>query len=277
MTRNVHSLLEAMMRFGYAARGVVYVIVGFIATFAALYGGEAQGSHGAMDYLINKPAGGIMVALIGVGFLSYATFRFLDGVFNIEEHDGKKGALTRLARLVQSVFYTGLGLSAFSILKYRGDQNSGSAGGGDGVESWTAKLMDWPFGPTLVTLVGLIVAGVGVYLFYQAWKTNWKKRLVNTPMTEKLEPVIRYGVVAHGIVLLIIGGLMAYAGLVVDPEHAAGAGEAMEWLERQAFGKWLLLATGIGTIAFAAYCFVEAIWRESPFDDTHDAVKLAAA
>lgn len=273
MTQNVHSFLEAMMRYGYFARGVVYVIVGIIAAFTALYGGEAQGSHGAMDYLINKPAGGVMVGLIGVGFFSYAAFRFLDGVFNIEVHDGKKGALARVARIVQSIFYAGLAISAFSILKYRGDRS----GGEDGVENWTAKLMDWPFGPTLVTLAGLVVAGVGVYLFYQAWKENWKKRIVNTRTTENLEPVIRYGIVAHGVVLLIIGGLMAYAGLVVDPDHAAGAGEAMEWLERQAFGKWLLLAVAIGTLAFAAYCFVEAVWRESPFDDSHKAVKLAAA
>jgi hypothetical protein len=49
----------------------------------------------------------------------------------------------------------------------------GSGGGDSSKQALTAKLMSQPFGLWMVGAVGLIVIGVGLYHFYQAYKATF--------------------------------------------------------------------------------------------------------
>jgi len=62
-------------------------------------------------------------------------------------------------------------------------------------------------------------------------------------------------------VLLIIGGMVTYAGWTTNPDRAVGLGEALALLETQPFGRTLLGLGGAGMVAFALYCFVLAVYR----------------
>jgi len=75
----------------------------------------------------------------------------------------------------KAVVYLALAGSALSILM--GTGKSGQAQANDA----TATLMGLPFGPALITVAGIAVAGVGVYHIYKGWTGGFRKDLASTP------------------------------------------------------------------------------------------------
>src|SRR6476661_6833659 len=63
-------------RAGYAAKGVVYIVIGALAAKAAAgSGGRATDSKGALVEIGDGPFGTLALVLIGVGLLGYMTWR----------------------------------------------------------------------------------------------------------------------------------------------------------------------------------------------------------
>ncbi len=53
-----HPWIERLARFGYAAKGVVYIVVGVLATLTALgVGGETTNAQGALRSIARQPFG----------------------------------------------------------------------------------------------------------------------------------------------------------------------------------------------------------------------------
>lgn len=63
---------------GYAARGFVLVIIGYLIVHAALTANpkEAKGTDGAFDFVQNN-FGGVLMAVIAVGLIAYGAFMFV--------------------------------------------------------------------------------------------------------------------------------------------------------------------------------------------------------
>lgn len=269
--------IEILMRAGYAARGAVYLTVGVLALYAAFGGGQAKGSSGALETLAAQPFGQIMLAFIAAGLFAYAAWRAADAFLDLEnEGDDAEGFASRAGQFMSGATHAFLGATAGAIL-WKGSQDSGSGSGGSSTENWTATIMSEPLGRWLVAIAGLITLGVGVYMFIKAWRAKHKEKIRNTSFTEKFAPAIRFGVLAHGAVLLIIGGLIAFAGFTADPEKAAGLGEALRIIEAQPFGRTLLGLAGAGMIGFALYCAVMAVYRIAPSVQNTGEVKTLAA
>ena len=261
-TKTTNRAIEWLMRAGYGARGAVYLLVGAIAVFAAVNGGEAEGSTGALNFLVQQPFGQTMLAFVAVGLFAYTAWRFADAFMDLEnEGDDAEGRFSRAGQFMSGVTHAFLGVSAVLIL-IKGAQTDDA--GRTTTENWTAAIMSEPFGRWVVGIAGLVTISVGVYLFIKAWRAQYKEDIRNTPTTEKLAPVIRFGLVAHGIVLLLIGGLIGYAAWTTDPDQAAGLGEALRIMEQQTHGRVLLGVIGAGLAAFAAYCGVRAVYGIVP-------------
>lgn len=276
MQQSANTGIEALMRAGYAARGVVYLIVGGIAFFAAVNGGEAEGSTGALAFLVRQPFGMALLSIVAAGLFAYTAWRFVDGVMDLEnEGDNAEGYASRAGQLLSGATHAVLGVTAVSIILNGAD--SQNDGGRNSAESWTAMLIDNPLGRAVILAAGAVTVGVGIYLFIKAYKAAYKSKIRQTETTQKLAPVIRFGLVAHGVVLLIIGGLITWAGLTHDPDKAAGLEEALRILETQTFGRTLLGLAGAGLAGFAVYCFVMARYRIVPKLTTKDIKTLSAS
>jgi hypothetical protein len=93
--------LERGARLGYAAQGVVYLIVGGLAFLAATgRGGGTTDTRGALQSLLSQPFGRVLLALAALGLLGYALWRVMMGVRDPERGgsgDGRKQALARRA------------------------------------------------------------------------------------------------------------------------------------------------------------------------------------
>ncbi|GGD01918.1 DUF1206 domain-containing protein [Aquisalinus flavus] len=267
-----NQVLGWAMRIGYAARGLVYLIIGALAAFAAINGGEAEGTGGALAYLARQPFGKFLLATVAAGLFTYAIWRALDALLDLEdEGNDPAGIGNRVGQFMSGATHAVLGYTALMIVI------GVSSGGGNGAEDSSEMVMNYPGGRLLVIGAGLTTGAVAIYLAIKSCRSNWKDKIRDTKLTEMLMPYVRFGLMSHGVVLLLIAGMLIWAGVTIDSDKAAGLEEALTILERQAFGRIILFVTGIGLIGFSTYCFVYAGYRIVPKLAGRDERPLSAA
>jgi hypothetical protein len=251
-----------VMRAGYAARGLVYTVVGGIAVWSAWTGGSAQGTTTALATLQTQPFGLVLLWIMAVGLWAYAVWRFFDAGLDLEDYgsDGE-GWAARAGLVVTGLVHAALGVSVASLAM--GDSSSGG-GGGSGTEGLVARILQMEGGRWIVAAVAVCVLGAGVYYAHKGFTQKYKENIVNTPTTERLEPVLQFGLIAQGIVVSIIGLLIGYAAWTVDASEAGGLGAAFEQIRQAPFGRFLLIGIALGLVAFAVENFVEAVYRVVP-------------
>src|SRR5690242_8518745 len=68
--------IEGLGRFGYVAKGVVYLIVGLLAVQTALgRGGEPTDQRGALAHIAQAPFGQVLLVVMTVGLIGYAIWK----------------------------------------------------------------------------------------------------------------------------------------------------------------------------------------------------------
>jgi hypothetical protein len=254
-------------RFGYAAKGIVYIIIGALAIQVALgSGGQTTGPSGALDTIARQAYGQILLLAIAVGLFGYALWRFIQAWVD-PEHEGSdaKGMVKRSGYTISGIVYGLLGVEAIRLVIGSSAGGSGDGGGDQQAQDWTATLMAQPFGQWLVAIVGLILIGVGLYQGYRAYSAKFKQKLKLHEMsvTEQRWATRsgRLGFAARGVVYLMLGGFLIQAALTHNPEEAGGIGRALGELASQPYGPWLLGIVAAGLVAYGFFCFVLARYR----------------
>lgn len=213
--------------------------------------------------------------MIAVGLVAYGLWRVVNGCLDLEDH-GAKGLITRAGLVVTGIIHFGLAVSAARIAMVGGSSGGSGREGGGQVQSWTAALMSEPFGRRLVFAIGLITIGAGIYIAVKGIREKYKEHLRRTPTMEKLSPICRFGFIAHGVVAVLIGGFIAWAGWTSESSEAGGLGQAFETVRSAPFGAVLLTIAGIGMVRYAVYCVIEAVCRILPSQMGGDVSTLAA-
>ena len=110
-----------LARVGYAAKGIVYVVIGVLAARAAAgLGGATTDSRGALRVIAGGPFGQVSLAIIGVGLLGYMAWRLVAAVTDAERKgDEATGVAKRLAQAARGVAYGALGVQALRALGTR--------------------------------------------------------------------------------------------------------------------------------------------------------------
>lgn len=261
--RKASPWLVGLGRFGHAAKGVVYLLIGALAVQVALgRGGETTDNKGALARIAEAPFGKFLLIAMAVGIAGYALWRLLQALFDTDdEGSDAKGIVTRAGYVVSAVSYSALALSAVQLLR------TGSAGesSSQSAQSWTAQLMAKPFGPWLVAIVGLVVIGVGGYQIYKGYKAEFREDLelgrIGATEENWVTRLGRVGHIARGIVFGVIGIFLIVAALQTNPDEARGIDGALDTLAQQSFGPWLLGAVALGFVAYGLYMFAEARYR----------------
>jgi hypothetical protein len=254
--------VEALARLGYAAKGVVYAIIGVLAVQAAFgTGGSTEGSRGAIRTIAQQPFGRILLILMAVALLGYVIWRFAQSFLDAENNgtDGE-GIIKRIGYAVSGTAYALLGFMAVRIAV-----GAGSGGGGNSKQAWTAELLSQPFGQWLVGIVGAIIIGVGLYHFYKVYNESFMDNYKVGEMSQKERRLAhragQWGLSARGVTFVIIGIFFIQAARQHDPSEAQGLDAALSALASQPYGPWLLGAVAIGFVAYGIHCFVKARYR----------------
>jgi hypothetical protein len=254
--------IERLARLGYAAYGVVYLVIGILAAQAALGGrGQPTGTKGALYTILRQPFGQGLLSLVALGLLGYSGWRFVQALKDPEQ-EGRTaaGVSKRLGYFLSGVIHASLSLAAIGMV-------TGAAWGGDGEEAkgWTARLMALPWGSWLVGLTGAGILGGGLHQLYQAWRVQLDKELVLSHLSSGAQHWIvrfgRLGLAARGVVFGVTGGSLIVAAVRASPNEARGLADALQTLHDSPYGPGLLGGVGLGLVAYGLYQFVAARYR----------------
>ena len=259
----LHDLLELAARVGYGARGFVYLSVGCLILLSAVdLVGDAVGTKGALDWLVLRPLGRLWVFLIGLGLAAFVLWRVLQSVFDAD-HEGVSGhgLRTRMSQGFSGLSYAGLAFAAFSLL-VRGPDGDPAQAGVVRSQEQAETVLSLPFGNWLLAGVGLMILGIGVGNIVKAWREDFTEYLACSPRTcRRVSPLARAGHIARGLAYLPLAVLVILAGLRSSARDVTSFGSALEAVERQPAGSWILMATALGFVAFGAFSFIEARFR----------------
>lgn len=254
-------LLDGLARLGLAARGLVYVIVGWLAIQVALGGGDRQTDRtGALNAIAAKPFGRLLLLVLALGFAGYALWQLTEAAYghNDEDKDAKRTA-KRLSSLGKGLLYGTFCVSALRLATGSG------GGGGDKQQPLTARVLSVGGGRFLVGLVGVAVICGGGYLAVSGLRQKFEDKLDTQRMSEATrkvaEAVGTVGLVARGVVFALAGLFLVQAAVTFDPRRAKGLDATLQTIAARPYGLWLLGVTAFGLLAFGFYSFIEAVYR----------------
>lgn len=258
----LRDMLELAARVGYGARGFVYLSVGLLVLFATLdMVGDAVGVRGALEWLSQRPMGRVWMLLVGLGLTAFVMWRVLQAVFDAD-HEGtsRQGLMTRLGQLFSGLSYAGLAFAAFTL--FAGPRAVEPSEGVMESRERAAMLLDLPFGRWLLIAAGLAIFGIGVSNVVKAWREDFSEYLdCSARMCRRVTPLARFGHVARGLAYLPLAVLVVLAGWRARTAEVTSFGAALERVEQQTAGGWVLGFIALGFFAFGAFSFIEARFR----------------
>jgi hypothetical protein len=249
-----------LARLGYVAKGVVYAAIGFLALREVLgVGGRTTDPTGVMQVMAAQPFGGAMLALLAAGLACYALWKVVQGTADPDD----KGSDAH--GLVRRVGYVGSGI-IYGVLAYTAAQSIfGAEDTSEDAAAASAMAIQPPLGPILVGLVGLGVIGVGLYQLYAAYKAKFRDDLRLDQMSDSEERWVvyagRFGTAARAVAIGVAGAFLLLAAYHSDPSETRGLGAALEIVQHQPLGTYMLGAIAFGLIVYGAFMFAIAHYR----------------
>ena len=240
-----------MTRLGFAARGLMYASIGYL----ALRSGRTEDAGGVLDYLATG-AGGFLVAAMAAGFFSYGAWRLLEAWIDSEGH----GKDTKGDRRPPRRRRLGPGPSRpRRRRRARGAAHESGGGGdapgrrrGDGAEPARRR---------------------GAAVDRRGDRRRRRHPAIPQGLVAEipepsearggeagLDPWLgRAGFAARGIVFLVIGWLVVQAARSHSSAAAGGIDDALGSLPRS-----VQVAVAAGVILFGLFSLTEAVYRKMP-------------
>jgi len=240
-------------RFGMAAKGTVYCLIGVLTALAAFgQGGQKTGSKGALQYVAQQSYGQILLVILGIGLLGYVFWRMYQVFANPKGiENNTKGYAKRVAYFISGLIYGGFAYSAFKLAF---GSSSGKSGGMMG------SLMSGSNGDTIAIIIGLGMAIKAIYDLYRAYSNKFREEVEEAGLGQKEQKVLlnagKFGHTARGAVI----GLMAF--LTLKSGFASGSSvktqtDAFSYIQSE-FGSIVLGIVAIGLVGYGVYMLIKA-------------------
>jgi hypothetical protein len=246
-------------RAGLTARGVIYILVGWVAVLVALgHSSREADQQGALHLLAGESYGLVSLWLLGIGFAGYALWRLSEAAFGVT--GDRPGAGPRLKSLARAVIYAGLSYLTFTVIS--GTDRSQSARQQD----VTATAMQHSAGRVLVGVAGLVIVACGLTLVVEGARKKFMKYLQTAQMSARVRRVVGLlgttGTIARGLVFALAGVLVIDAAIAHKASESGGIDKALLTLRDQPLGEFLMMLAALGLIVFGVYGLCEARWRK---------------
>jgi hypothetical protein len=243
---NVHdnAWFERVARGGFAASGVLHLLLAFIVARLALGTGGNADQSGALAALAAQPGGAVMLWVAAVVLAAL-------GVWYLVETFLEDDVKHRVKSAAVGIVYLALAVSAGKFAMGSG-QSSGQQNAG-----LSAQMMQSVWGQAVLVVVALVVIAVGGYHVYKGASKKFLKDL-NVSGGTGITWAGMIGYVAKGLVLAGAGILVLVATFTADPAKASGIDAAVKTLGGAPFGKFLLIIAALGLAAYGAYGFIRS-------------------
>jgi len=243
---DVDSRLTALTRIGFATRGLLYLVIAFL----ILRTGRAEDPSGAIEYL-GRGGGQLLLGAMATGLTAYGIWRLADAILDIERHGSdRKGIMERLGAGVSGAMHLVLAWQAIQLMR-------GAAASGDSTQEGARRALELPGGWAFILVGAAVLVALSAVQLAKAVKASFLRYL--DPSVAKRRWVRwsgRAGYAARGFVFLMLGYLLAKAGIEEQASGAGGMAHALSWLTSP-----FDIIVGVGLLAFGLFSLVEARYR----------------
>ncbi len=243
------------MRLGYAARGLVYLLLGYLALSTA--GKAKEGPNAVFDLLQDVPLGTPLLYLVAIGLLAYAAFKAIDAASDLENHgDDAAGKGKRIGSAASALAHLVLAYTAYQFAT-GAKQQSGET---QSSQETAGSLLTWEMGPLLLGLVGagfLIAAAMQAKSAYTA---GFMKR-IGGGAPSWVKPIGRAGYAARVVIFALIGWSLVKSAWLTQSSEVKGLGDVVVAL-RDSGAIYQLVALGL--ILFGVFSLITARYRIVP-------------
>ena len=258
--------IETWARAGYAARGMVYLLLGWI----ALSSGKALSTGETVEAVRDLPAGTLLLAMLTVGLFGYGLYKIYSAAVDLDSHGREpKGLAIRGGRMAGGLAYFLLaGIAARQWLRDRpAAVEAGRPGGSSDLKQEAARqVAEATGGDLLLTIAGLAVIGVAVAQLVIAARAKFADEMPGAPAF--VRPAGQLGYAARAVVVAMVGWFLFKAG--IDGERLRNFGDALALLRDSR----PLLFKGVagGLALFGLTSLMMARYRRIADDDVVDRV-----
>ncbi len=245
-----------LVRLGFAARGIVYTLLGYI--FLTSSGGESGdgGAKSVFSWIQEVPGGSIVLYLCALGLFGYALYRLASPAIDIENYGGDaKGWGHRIGHLCSGIAHIALAFSAYQFAS--GNEHSTES---DTTRQAVGGILSMDFGSVILGIVGI---GFFIAAFAQgkkAWTGSFMNRIsASAPSFTKA--LGHAGYAARTAVFAVIGWSLVNAAWISSSSEVKTLGGAVNSLRDD--GIWFTLVA-IGLLLFGIFSLVLARYRIVP-------------
>jgi len=253
--------LAWMVRFGYVARGIVFLLIGSFALLAASgLGAHPQGARDALELAFQRPLGRYFLWALAAGLVCFAGWRLLQSVFDADRHGKDFLGLMRRAMLGGgAVFYLALATATvritFAERPVTEDQSA---------REWTALVLVQPFGRILIALIAVGFVSVAIGLTLKVFRAPYRDALDATEAQRTMAVALgSFGIMTRAFVFLMLGCFLAVVAYDGDSRQAVGLAGVLRAVQHQAYGSVLLGIAALGLLAFGFFEIIEATARRA--------------
>ncbi len=243
-------------RFGYGARGVIYLLVGISAGRATFDPSHRPGGFTeSLEFLGHHWTGAVALGLLAAGMACFACWLAASAVYR-RDHPGPAHLVLVAGLLGDAAIYLGFMVSVLGIIF------GASRGSEHLLQSWVSWLVAGTVGRIIVGLASATILACGAGLVAWGIFADIEGPL-ELPSAEKrlMLPIGRYGTAGRGLAIALVGCYLLISAIRADASQAHELGGALRDLRALPYGVVITAAFALAFIASSALDFVVAIYR----------------
>lgn len=242
-----------LVRLGFAARGLVYLLIGLLALSAE----RETGPEGAFDLLQDAPLGAPILYTAALGLVGYALFRLASLLFDVENKGTSgKAIVHRIGHGASGVAHLALAWTAFQFA--HGDKQTASGGASEQAAAET--LLSFPLGSLALGLIGLGFLAAAVFQAKNALSADFTRE-ISRDAPAAIVTLGRIGHAARAVVFFILGWSLVRSAWFGSTEEVKSLGQAVATL---ADSGPLYTAVAAGLLVFGVFSLLLARYRIVP-------------
>jgi len=248
-----------LVRLGLAARGLTYMLLGWLAIEASRR--VEAGNEAVFSMLDDWAAGTMVLGIVALGLCAYAAFKLISaGADIMHRGNDAKGVAERVGDAASGVAYI---ILAYAAWQFATDEKDAAS---DATRETAASLLSMELGGVVLSLVGLgFLAGAAMQARHALTARFMRHLRADTPHAAQV--IGRVGHAARAAVFAVIGWSMVRAAWIADAQEVKGVGQALASLRDNGA---LYMATSAGLMLFGAFSLLMARYAVIPDFDRKD-------